>query len=185
MTRTGRPPRFAQPRPAVGRPPRRAAAPRSAALRSPALRSTGFTLVEVLIVVVILAILAATVLPQFANASDEATASAVKQNLHVVRSQIELYRVQHNGALPGTYTGVDLTTALTSRTDKSGAVNAASGVYGPYIKRVFPANPANGSNAVASADTTASDYPGGTEGWFYNKSTGEFRAKGDAAYWAW
>ena len=91
--------------------------------------------------VVILAILAATVLPQFANASDEATASAIKQNLHVVRSQIELYRVQHNGALPGTYDDVDFTTALTSRTDRSGAVNAASGVYGPYIKRVFPRQP--------------------------------------------
>ncbi len=61
----------------------------------------GFTLIEILIVVVILGILAAIVIPQFTNASQEAAESSVKSQLQTVRSQIELYRVRNNGNLPG------------------------------------------------------------------------------------
>ena len=62
----------------------------------------GFTLIEILIVVVTLGILAAIVIPQFTNASQEAAESSVKSQLQTVRSQIELYRVRNNGNLPGT-----------------------------------------------------------------------------------
>ena len=58
-------------------------------------KNRGFTLVEILIVVVILGILAAIVIPQFSNASEEAAYSRIKTDLQTVRSQIQLYRVQH------------------------------------------------------------------------------------------
>ncbi len=61
----------------------------------------GFTLVEILIVVVILGILAAIVIPQFTEASTEAKTSSLCTDLQTVRSQIELYKVQHNDLLPG------------------------------------------------------------------------------------
>ncbi len=54
-----------------------------------------FTLVEILIVVVILGILAAIVIPQFTNASEEASASSTTTQLQTVRSQIELYRIKN------------------------------------------------------------------------------------------
>jgi len=62
-------------------------------------RSTkrAFTLIEILIVVVILGILAAIVIPQFTDASQEAMLSSVKSQLQTLRSQIELYRVKHGG----------------------------------------------------------------------------------------
>ena len=60
----------------------------------------GFTLIEILIVVVILGILAAIVIPQFTDASQEASESSVKSQLQTMRSQIELFRVKNGGALP-------------------------------------------------------------------------------------
>lgn len=54
----------------------------------------GFTLVEILIVVVILGILAAIVIPQFTNASEEARESSLKSNLQSLRSQIHLYKIR-------------------------------------------------------------------------------------------
>ena len=60
-----------------------------------------FTLIEILIVVVILGILAAIVIPQFTEASDDAAQSSVRSTLQVVRSQVELYKFKE-GAAPAT-----------------------------------------------------------------------------------
>src|SRR5499427_4093491 len=56
---------------------------------------SGFTLVEILIVVIILGILAAIVIPQFTNASQDARKNSVSSLLQTIRSQIELYKLQH------------------------------------------------------------------------------------------
>ncbi len=60
----------------------------------------GFTLVEILIVVVILGILAAIVVPQFTSASSEAVKGALQSQIQTITSQVELYRVNNNGAYP-------------------------------------------------------------------------------------
>ncbi len=74
-------------------------------------RKGGFTLVEILIVVIILGILAAIVIPQFTNASQDARKSSVSSLLQTIRSQIELYKIQHGDTLPNLATGpwTDLT----------------------------------------------------------------------------
>jgi len=60
-------------------------------------KRAAFTLVEVMIVVVILGILAATVLPQFISTNDDAKESVLVQDLQTLRSQIQLFKFQHNG----------------------------------------------------------------------------------------
>ena len=60
----------------------------------------GFTLIEILIVVVILGILAAIIVPQFTDAAQDANESSARSQLQSIRSQIELHRVQNNGAAP-------------------------------------------------------------------------------------
>ena len=54
-----------------------------------------FTLIEILIVVVILGILAAIVIPQFTDASQEAMRSSLLTQLQTIRSQVELHNVQN------------------------------------------------------------------------------------------
>lgn len=66
-------------------------------------RIGAFTLVEILIVVVVLGILAAIVVPQFSDASQQATISTLRSSLHSIRVQIDL---QHQndpaGGFPAT-----------------------------------------------------------------------------------
>ena len=115
---------------------------------------SGFTLVEILIVVVILGILAAIVIPQFTSASTEAKESNLVSNLQAVRSQIELYKIQHNDQLPGQQTGgATFTQALTGLTNVNGAVQTTpgAGVYGPYMREI-PRNPFTDSRDVSESN---------------------------------
>ncbi len=59
----------------------------------------GYTLIEILIVVIILGVLAGIVVPQFANASTDASDTVVRTQLHTIRQQIEIFRAE-NGTNP-------------------------------------------------------------------------------------
>src|SRR5580693_6692249 len=108
-------------------------------------RSRGFTLVEILIVVIILGILAAIVIPQFTNASSSARTSSIQSLLQTVRSQVELYKIQHNDTPPPL---TSMWTELTGPTDTTGdtsTTNNATFTWGPYLQQV-PTDPLNGQS---------------------------------------
>jgi general secretion pathway protein G len=133
---------------------------------------SGFTLVEILIVVVILGILAAIVIPQFTGASTEAKESALVSDLQSIRSQIELYKIQHNDILPGEIlltggsvqaaTAITFVNALTLKTDQYGNVGTDTLVnrFGPYMQKL-PENPF--SNATTPVVTDKSEGPSSVE----------------------
>ncbi len=151
-------------------------------------KNTGFTLVEILIVVIILGILAAIVIPQFTEASNDARESALSSDLQTVRSQIELYKVQHN-MYPGytraadgteTYSADNFITQLINKTDVDGGVmgdgdDAADFPYGPYLQK-FPANP------FVSGSSTATTLAG--KGWTFDEDSGKF-APSDSDHSSW
>lgn len=123
-------------------------------------KNQGFTLVEILIVVIILGILAAIVIPQFTNASQDARRSSLTSQLQTLRSQIELYKLQHQDDLPNIVGGTDGATpdysnwdVLTQKTDVDGTVSA-TGAFGPYMQAP-PKNPLNGFAKVVNADGSA------------------------------
>jgi general secretion pathway protein G len=156
----------------------------------------GFTLVEILIVVVILGILAAIVVPQFTEASTEAKENSLRSDLQTLRSQIELFKAQHNdyppghGNLAGSTAAVatDFMNQMTFCTDIDGNTDAppskqrdaANGfIYGPYLERI-PINPFNDQVMAAPNekhglvdDSGAVDNTGS---WDYNINTGEIFA---------
>ena len=146
---------------------------------------SGFTLVEILIVVVILGILAAIVIPQFTEASTEAKTSSLCTDLQTMRSQIELFKIQHNDNLPG-WNGATFIQAMTGYTLIDGTVQAGPGanVYGPYVQQI-PTNQFNDLDTIATAAATpaAAD---NTTGWFFNTTTGEWRANDtdDPTHWS-
>src|SRR5262245_9622768 len=132
-------------------------------------RRGAFTLIEVLIVVVIMAILAATIIPQFTDSTKDAKSSTVKFNLHTLRSQIQLYRTQHNGTSPaGTLA------ELMASTDASGATGSGANYpYGPYLREV-PTNPYSNAKTVKviTNDPAQAGDVTGTGGWLYNTTSG-------------
>jgi general secretion pathway protein G len=148
------------------------------------LRRRAFTLIEVLIVVIIMAVLAATIIPQFSSSTTDAKESAVKFNLHTVRSQIEVYKVHHLGKYPEFS---KFASQMTKPTDSSGSTtgDATSLIYGPYIQGEIPANPYNGSSAivaVATSGTVPTAVVSGGAGWQYDEGTGGFYANNKEAY---
>jgi general secretion pathway protein G len=143
----------------------------------------GFTLVEILIVVIILGILAAIVIPQFSNATATARASMLADDLRIMRTQVMVFKSQHNSVSPG-YPGGDPTLAPTeaafaaqfTQASTSACAMAAPGTagfpYGPYMSQL-PQNPINGKSSVlVLADGAAvPSAPTNTYGWIYQPST--------------
>lgn len=155
-------------------------------------KSRGFTLVEILIVVIILGILAAIVIPQFTDASTEARKSSAASTLHTIRSQIELYKVQHDDRVPvlvdyataadgaATWTNMMRYSNQTATTysDTKDATNGV--IYGPYFQQP-PVNPVTNSSKVRIADAAVEDNhteatPVDNYGWVYVSTTGEIYA---------
>ena len=140
-------------------------------------RRLGFTLVEVLIVVVIMAVLAATIIPQFTDASGDAKVSSGKTNLGTIKSVLALYKAQHNGNFPANSATVSLETALTSKTTPAGVVDAAAGTCGPYLQE-FPGDPFANLKTVTNSAASPIAAPAAnttTGGYNYNPTTGEIR----------
>jgi len=151
------------------------------------MKEKAFTLVEVILVVTILGILAALAMPTFQGHIAKARESAAKDNLRVMRNQIELYKLQHKGIPPGYVNGAPLPIELlgpqfAKTTDEAGVASLSTVpsypyVYGPYVKKM-PENPYNKlSNITYVAEATAfsAAVDGTAGGWLYKKETGEFK----------
>ncbi len=149
-------------------------------------KKAGFTLVELLIVIVIIAILAAVAIPNFTHSAEDAKASSMQANLSVLRTSLELYKLQHNGTYPGYPNGAGDPTAtlytdqmvMASQIDHDTAeVGTAGYPFGPYVRKQLPVNPVNNLNTIkVLVDTTAfPTTPDGTTGWIYKPLDGKIR----------
>lgn len=114
--------------------------------------SKAFTLVEILIVVVILGILAAIVVPQFTNATQDAQKGNMKAQIKSLQNQIELYRARENNY-------PDFTT------DGWGDATAGTGMIGKGYIKSAPKNPYNNMTTIGS-DPAA-------DGWHWSDTDGD------------
>jgi len=135
-----------------------------------------FTLIEILVVVIILGILAAIVVPQFSNASDESKETALKQNLFRMRQQIEFYNQQH-GSYPTLTNFIDQMTLATDLSGNSATPGTAGHHLGPYLQRI-PLNPY--TDTVPIGDGVA-----GTSAWYYDQTTGHIAPNDSTERRAW
>jgi general secretion pathway protein G len=146
----------------------------------------GFTLVEILIVVIILGILAAIVIPQFTNASQDARKSSLTSQLQTLRSQLELFKLQHRDTYPtadGLATGAWQWSLLTGKSNDD-RTTTGTPKFGPYLQAT-PVNPINDASVGAAASTMLSvatdpaagaTVTGGPAGWVFSQATGKIFA---------
>ena len=129
----------------------------------------GFTLIEILIVVIILGILAAIVIPQFTNASKEAKQSSLVTMVQSLRSQIALFKLQHNDYLPGkapvvgsgggAFAEATFWDQMTLFSDVTGVTSTAKTTTydkGPYMQSI-PKNPLCPDNTLSSTMQEGTD----------------------------
>lgn len=141
-----------------------------------------FTLVEILIVVVILGILAAIVIPQFSSASQTARENTLKDDLRYLRTQISVFKAQHEDVPPGYPAGniaaspteADFIAQVTKATNGQCGVadrNTEEYKYGPYLQKM-PRNPMNEKSTVLIVENGAAlPEPDGSTGWIYQPQT--------------
>lgn len=133
------------------------------------MKKDGISIPEIMIVTLVLCIIGAVVAPAFTKAQAEGRISDLTDRLQVMRAQIELYSVQHDGLMPGQYrAGGDLT-----ESDFIEALTESDDELGPYLNKI-PENPFNGLNTVTIGTRDNGKVTGA--GWFLNIVTGQFRA---------
>lgn len=148
-------------------------------------RPGGFSLVEILIVVIILGFLASIVVPRYGNTTMQTKESMLRENMRMLRTQINSYRAQHWDTSPG-YPGgggapteADFLAQMLLFTDEQGNANTiASPVFelGPYL-REMPENPLNSRRTVLIVDdgNPMPAAPPDTHGWVFKPETNEIR----------
>ena len=143
----------------------------------PANSTRAFSLIELVIVVVIIGIIGAIAIPRLSRGAVGAADGALRGNLAVMRSAIELFAAEHEGLFPGKDSSnnvEDVATQLTGYTDVNGNPNATKTtvfIYGPYLKSVppLPVGAEKGSTTIAAAAAAG-------VGWIYDSATGAIKS---------
>lgn len=141
------------------------------------IHKSGFTLIEILVVVVLLGILAAVVVPHISGAGTESRTSALATNLRRVRTQIELYKLQHNEQLPAAAgdASADFLRRMTTQTDADGDPGVD---FGPYLSAL----PVNCFNDLGTVRIDGAAAGANTNGWRFDTTTGLFQPDDSVAH---
>jgi len=130
-------------------------------------------LVDALIVALAVALIAAGGIPLVESINRKVTQSALLENLRTLRSQIERYKLDHDGRPPVLHDGS--LPQLIYATNREGLPGPPSGKYpyGPYLPAGIPVNPITGRSVVSPTDAFPPQQPSGNGGWLYHEPTGQ------------
>ena len=157
----------------------------------------GLAPIEICIVVLVLGVLASLIVPPFSTAAQESRDSAQRNSalhdtLQYVRTQITVFKAQHQGIAPGYPAGdirqapsaADFIAQLTEFSDQSCRLSAKPAPQFPLGKYLdaMPPDPLTGNAGVwVTDDPSPVADPARPFGWIYNPQTLDFRANAAGA----
>ena len=124
--------------------------------------------VETALIALVLSTVAMSVVPKFTKASPESRICNLIDGLHLMRSQLDLYRVQHENCLPPVDSFESFKNNMTKKV----------GPYGPYVDEI-PVNPFNNLNTVRFDGEPAGV---GKAGWRIDTKSGLFQTDDSFAH---
>ena len=137
-------------------------------------KKSGYRVEDIVICMILLALIAATATPRFSKASAENKLPTMVGNLHRIRSQIQLYQMDHDGLLPGQENAGD---EICCEDFVKAMTDCEIDDCGPYLKDM-PGNPFVDSDAAdeITVVNSADEVVRGDEetGWWFNTATGQF-----------
>ena len=126
---------------------------------------TGFTLIELVVVIVIIAILAATVLPRFAELSEEAHRASVRGTGGAFGSAVALVKAQWTGnGAPGAVNGLEGFGAENVNTNDEGWPVATQGGTGNDCVDLWGALLQSNAPTISASTGNDTDYVAGANG---------------------
>jgi type II secretory pathway pseudopilin PulG len=128
-----------------------------------------FSYIEAVTIAIVLGLVGMTVYPRFIEANQESKTGELINGLQMMRSQIALYRVQHEEQFPPTHSFEAFKNAMTTRDGKRDE---------PYVRKI-PVNPYNGLDTVRFDGERAG---ANQAGWRFDTKTGLFQADNNDAY---
>lgn len=134
------------------------------------------TAMNAIILAIIIAILGATAIPLVEKSSRQAKSTTLLQNLRTLRTQIELYKLEHNRRVPLLYEGTFPQLIRTTNVKGEPGPPGRKHPYGPYLSSGMPVNPITGRSIVTSTDAFPPDKASGNGGWLYHQQTGRIAA---------
>jgi general secretion pathway protein G len=118
--------------------------------------------VEVISIAVVLSVVSLSAIPRFTQASPESMISELIDGLHLMRSQLDLYRAHHNNSFPPVDSSENFKKHMTKKV----------GGYGPYVDEI-PVNPFNNLNTIRFDGEQAG---ANQAGWRIDTSIGVFQS---------
>jgi type II secretory pathway pseudopilin PulG len=141
-----------------------------------ALRRRSFSVLQALILIALMATTTAVAVPMVERADQQVRNRNFKETLEAIRTQIDLYKTQHDGRVPLWFHGsLPQLTHATSVLGTPGP-QGKEHPFGPYFRHGLPANPLTGVATVTLTDTFPPKAPSGTGGWLYHQETGSIAA---------
>ena len=137
-----------------------------------------FSLIELVIVVVIIGVIAAIAIPRLSRGTEGAVEAALRGDLAVMRSAIDLYVAEHQGAYPAL---ANFENQMIQYSNLAGDTSANKGgvyIYGPYLRAIppLPGGPNIGETAVKGPPADGL----GSFGWVYDELAGTIVANAGA-----
>ena len=130
------------------------------------------TLVNAVILAVVIAIGGGVGVPLIEKSSARARRTAMLQSLHMLRTQIELYKAQHNGNPPVLFRNTF--PQLVRATNAAGIPGHPGDDYphGPYLRTGIPVNPITNRSMVTLTEDFPPTEASGNGGWIYHQQSG-------------